>query len=707
MEAARVPEDVLATPTEGLDRRDQPAKRVVIIGGGIAGLVAAFELRRQGHEPVVLEAQHRVGGRVSTMPRLRAGAVRGGRRDAHPARPRPDARVLRLFGLELRPFVMGNPKTLVYINGQRMTDGRGGRRTRTGCRSTSPSTSGAGRGRTCGTRPRARSGSATRPSGEDALDGDHRTSTTSIDPRVPGRRGFSEGAIELYGVMSFRESNMNAAVVEQLREIVGRAFEDMQEIAGGMDLLPRRLLRARLKHYVRFGAKVTAHRAGRALGDGALQAASGQRLRERATTRSCAIPFSVLRDIEVLDPGVQPREAEGHPRAQLQRLGQDPVPDAAPVLGVGGRHRRRHDGRPTCRSGASATRRTRDPNDERGTLLASYTWGQDALRWGAMDAEDRIEQALEDVAKIHPAITERVRGRRGPATGTTTRTRAARSRCSSRSSRPGSRASSSQPEGRIHFAGEHTSLYHAWIQGALESGIRAAREIHEAPAVLRAGRRNERRRGPPAHGRPPGGRRPPRHHPRAGGRPGTAQEGLEGRPGARKRVVVIGAGMAGLVAAFELGRQGHDVVLLEAQNRVGGRVYTLRDFAPGLYAEAGAMRIPRAHDLTLEYCALFGLELRPFVMGNPKGLVFIGGERMTLGGGAGLARPAAVLAGSARAGPDRGRHVGGGHRRHPLAPSSARARRPGRRSSPSTTRFACSSSSALAASPTAPSSTTR
>ena len=39
------------------------------------------------------------------------------------------------------------------------------------------------------------------------------------------------------------------------------------------------------------------------------------------------------------------------------------------------------------------------------------------------------------------------------------------------------------PEGRIHFAGEHTSLYHAWIQGALESGIRAAKEIHEAPVL--------------------------------------------------------------------------------------------------------------------------------------------------------------------------------------------------------------------------------
>ena len=35
------------------------------------------------------------------------------------------------------------------------------------------------------------------------------------------------------------------------------------------------------------------------------------------------------------------------------------------------------------------------------------------------------------------------------------------------------------PEGRIHFAGEHASLAHAWIQGAIESGVRAAAEIHE------------------------------------------------------------------------------------------------------------------------------------------------------------------------------------------------------------------------------------
>jgi monoamine oxidase len=106
-------------------------------------------------------------------------------------------------------------------------------------------------------------------------------------------------------------------------------------------------------------------------------------------------------------------------------------------------------------------------------------------------------------------------------------------------------------------------------------------------------------------------------------------EGFERLEQPGKRVIIIGAGMAGLVAGYELTRAGHDPVILEAQNRVGGRIYTLRKFAPGLYAEAGAMRIPRVHDLTLGYIEHFGLQLRPFVMGNPKGLVFVGGKRMT------------------------------------------------------------------------------
>ena len=44
-----------------------------------------------------------------------------------------------------------------------------------------------------------------------------------------------------------------------------------------------------------------------------------------------------------------------------------------------------------------------------------------------------------------------------------------------------------RPEGRVFFAGEHCSLYHAWIQGALESGIRAANEVDEVPGPEPAG----------------------------------------------------------------------------------------------------------------------------------------------------------------------------------------------------------------------------
>ena len=80
-----------------------------------------------------------------------------------------------------------------------------------------------------------------------------------------------------------------------------------------------------------------------------------------------------------------------------------------------------------------------------------------------------------------------------------------------------------------------------------------------------------------------------------------------------KRVIIVGAGISGLVAGYELSCAGHDVTILEARNRVGGRVFTLRTpFSDGHFADAGAARIPPDHDMTIGYADHFGLTLDPF-----------------------------------------------------------------------------------------------
>jgi len=113
----------------------------------------------------------------------------------------------------------------------------------------------------------------------------------------------------------------------------------------------------------------------------------------------------------------------------------------------------------------------------RGVVLASYTWSEDAQRWGSLPPAERLEQALENLAVIHPqALAEYEVGASkvwhdDPYAGGAFAL-----------FEPGQQSLLHEhviaPEGRVHFAGEHASLAHAWIQGAIESGLRAALEIH-------------------------------------------------------------------------------------------------------------------------------------------------------------------------------------------------------------------------------------
>ena len=476
-----VPEssESLAVAAGGLEDRGGVRKRVIVIGAGIAGLVAGYELKQQGHDVVILEAQDRVGGRVYTLRNFAPGlyAEAGAMRI-----PRVHDLTLAYcaqFGLQLRPFVMGNPRTLVHVGGQRMTveeaDRDPGRLPfELGEHERGQTWTQLWNEATREFRERYEAG------GVDSLDDLLEEYDQYSIREFLESRGFSEGAIELYGVMSFRESNMNAAVIEQLREIVGRSFEDMQEIAGGMDLLPRAFYE-RLREEVRFGARVTAIGQDETSVTAHYQTAAG-RFSVTADYAICAIPFSVLRDVEILErPFSRPKQKairELNYNASTKILFQTRSRFWEREDGiVGGTTITELPIRRICYPSHS------DPDDARGTLLASYTWGQDALRWGALDEEQMIEQALEDVAQIHPSI--RTEFEVGAAYAWYDDPYARGGMCLFE---PGQETRLQpdivRPEGRIHFAGEHTSLYQAWIQGALESGIRAATEINQAPAAM-------------------------------------------------------------------------------------------------------------------------------------------------------------------------------------------------------------------------------
>ncbi|HPE47363.1 MAG TPA: FAD-dependent oxidoreductase [Hyphomonas sp.] len=96
------------------------------------------------------------------------------------------------------------------------------------------------------------------------------------------------------------------------------------------------------------------------------------------------------------------------------------------------------------------------------------------------------------------------------------------------------------------------------------------------------------------------------------------------RFGAGRRVIILGAGISGLVSAWELRKAGFSVTVLEARTRPGGRVWTVRGgdvmehlhqdpqrctFGPGHYFNAGAARIPASHTGIHAYCREFGVPL--------------------------------------------------------------------------------------------------
>jgi monoamine oxidase len=103
-------------------------------------------------------------------------------------------------------------------------------------------------------------------------------------------------------------------------------------------------------------------------------------------------------------------------------------------------------------------------------------------------------------------------------------------------------------------------------------------------------------------------------------------------PGAARRVVVVGAGLAGLTTALDLRDAGWDVVVLEARDRVGGRVFTIRDaFSDGLHAEGGGESIDDNHHDLLRMIRRFGLRTEDRLRNREAtGIVYRDGRRWSI-----------------------------------------------------------------------------
>lgn len=452
-----------------------PPKKVIVVGAGMAGLVAAYELQRAGHEPLILEGRQRVGGRLYT---LREPFTEGLYAEVGGMRiPRSHALTMAYiekFGLRVAPFTMDNPRAYYHI---------GGRKLRIAEANANPGVLGFDTAAHEQGQTAARLWEKALKPLLDQLktEGDAAWDTIVAQYDQYSTReflevnGWSEGAIEMFGLLLNQEAVLNSSFLELFREDAGGYYTDMVAIKGGMDRLPQAFF-PDLRHRIRFGAKMVAIDQSPTGVTIHYHTAVG-RQQVSGDYAILTVPFPVLRHVEAIQP---------FSRAKQRAIRQLHYDASAKIL-FQCRRRFWEDDDGIFGGGTITDLPVRniyypDHGREtgRGVILASYTWSEDAQRWGSLSPADRIAQALENVALIHPQILDEFEVGASQMWHDDEFAGGAFALFD-----PGQQTLLHDhiiaPEGRIHFAGEHASLAHAWIQGAIESGLRAAREIHTAP----------------------------------------------------------------------------------------------------------------------------------------------------------------------------------------------------------------------------------
>ena len=437
---------------------------VVVVGAGLAGLRAADVLRKAGRRVVVLEARDSPGGRAYT---IRTPFDSGLHAEAGPIRiagsHQTVLQLVREFGLTLVPFDSSNGSELVTIGDVSVRTGAL-RRTPLPL-DLKPNEKGLSQGalldRYVGELPRDLAdltpGAAAWARWE-AYDG-------VAWPQWLRSRGASEGAVKLMTIGGDSRELSALYVLRQLALL--RGTKTFFKIQGGMDLLPRAMASA-LGDFVQYNAPVV--RVDQTSDPVRVDYVENDQVLSLYAGRVVfAVPFSTLRRIEILP---------SFPRERQRVIDALPYFPATRFL-LQSRTRFWH------RSGLSGYARTDRPMeiwdctyDQPGTpgILGATVGGAIGRQMMSMSPEVSVRFGQKLVAEALPDIQSEFQQ------GIAHQWALERwSQGAFAVFHPGQMASMmpgiSTPEGRAHFAGEHTSSWMGWMEGALQSGDRVAREI--------------------------------------------------------------------------------------------------------------------------------------------------------------------------------------------------------------------------------------
>lgn len=480
--------------------------KILIAGAGLAGLCAAYELEKLGHECVILEADgSHIGGRTRTL-RFQDGLYGEAGAMRVPESHQVTRHYLKELGVALRPFITSNPEAYYHLRGKtvrikdveqlkplfKLTDREKGMTPAAIWDTTVVS-------RLKKMSPEERAQLLAPAFSTPAM----RTLDQQSLQQLFEADGFSQEAIEMLAVTFGQDAIMGSAATEHLREEMENVWNlSFDEIEGGTDRFPAAFVE-KLKNKPRLGCEIIrieqagdgkraaviyrdrgVDKAGKKDGQdasGGVVRGAAEEKREEGDFLICTLPCPVLGRI-------QTPHFSGEKMRSIRQLIYD---SSTKVLALTqNRFWEIEDGiygggtftdLPTASTYYPASNaKGKDPavSAKPSIFLASYSWGQQARRLGALEPSAQREVVLSQLSKVHPQLLK---------PGVVTRTvgwswdRHPWSGGAFAWFNPGQHSALYQnliaPEGRIHFAGEHASLAHTWMQGALESALRVVKEI--------------------------------------------------------------------------------------------------------------------------------------------------------------------------------------------------------------------------------------